>query len=197
MGRTTLHRYDSNLRPVADIDSLGNWSQSGYDQNGNDASSTDGLGFITLYVANARGLVTRTTDPNGDVVQDQFYATGALQTEINARGFSSTTTIDARGLGVSRSDNLGFTWTFSFDPAANETSSTDPDNNPNTQQFDADNRLTISSWANKHRPSMMPPRTSRSPSTPTATPPTLCQSAQPGNLDSGFDLHRLQPSGRA
>jgi YD repeat-containing protein len=87
--------HDSDLRQIAQVDALGNWSQTTYDSNANVSSSTDALGYITQYVANGRGLVTKITDANGDVTQDQYYADGDLQTQTNARGLSQFSPIAA------------------------------------------------------------------------------------------------------
>jgi RHS repeat-associated protein len=145
LGHARLYRYDSALRPVFQIDALGNWAQTGYDSNGNVASSTDALGYVTLMAANGRGLVTQTTDANGDVPQDQYYADGELHSETNARGFTRTITVDARGLTTASTDFLGNATTNSYDAAGNPTSVTDPDSNTSTFQFDADNRQTSAS----------------------------------------------------
>ena len=83
-GDTVRARYDSALRQVVQVGALGNWSQTGYDANGNVASSTDALGYISLTVANGRGLVTQTTGADGAVTQDQYYADGDLHSEISA-----------------------------------------------------------------------------------------------------------------
>jgi RHS repeat-associated protein len=145
LGHTTLNRYDSDLRQIAQIDALGNWAQTGYDSNGNVASSTDALGYVALLVTNGRGLVTQTTDANGDVTQEQYYADGDLHSETNARGFSRTITIDGRGLTTASTDFLGNTNTAGFDAAGNCTSATDADGHASTFQFDADNRQTSAS----------------------------------------------------
>jgi YD repeat-containing protein len=142
LGHMRLFRYDSALRPIAQIDALGNWVQTAYDSNGNVASSTNALGYVTLLAANGRGLVTQTTDANGDVTGQQYYADGDLHSQTNARGFSRTVIIDGRGLTTASTDFLGNASSAGFDAAGNRTSATDPDGHSSTFQFDADNRQT-------------------------------------------------------
>jgi RHS repeat-associated protein len=142
LGHTLLYRYDTDLRQTAEIESLGNWTLTGYDNYGNESTSTSALGWVTQTTANGRGLVTATTDANGNVVSNQYYADGELNKVTNARGYTRTITIDARGLTTSTTDNLGNATTFAFDSAANPTSVTDPDGNKTTTAFLANNWIS-------------------------------------------------------
>jgi YD repeat-containing protein len=144
LGHLQLFRYDADLRQIAAVDSLGNWSQTAYDSYGNVNASTTALGYLTSYVVNGRGLVTKSTDANGDVTQNQYYADGDLSTETNPRGFTRTVTIDARGLTTSTTDYVGQASQLAYDTAGNQTSQTNPDGNTQTFGFDADNRQTSS-----------------------------------------------------
>jgi RHS repeat-associated protein len=166
-GHITAYQYDTQNRLIKVTDANGGISTTAYDPIGNVTSSTDANGHtatsaydslnrrvtMTDALGEATGyqydtgafsgcapscgatpgsrLVTGKTDANGKVIYYKYDALDRLIKIVRKVGSTADTITPADAVT-----------TYTYDPANNRLTVTEPDGNTTTNQYDADNRVT-------------------------------------------------------
>lgn len=121
-GHATTYSYDALNRRVTLTDALGNSVQYGYD--------TGALsGCPSCGATPGSSLVTRQTDPNGEVIYFKYDALDRLIDVVRKVG----STVDV----ITANDAVT---SYSYDADGNRLTMTEPNGNATTYQYDADNR---------------------------------------------------------
>ncbi len=148
---TTTYTYDGADRLLSVTDANNHKTSYTYDAVGNLATSTDPANKTTAYTYDAANQLTQVSDPNGDSQGLTYDAMGNVSSRTDATGaktvyaydkaqrlFSMTT---PRG-NVSGANPAAYTWTYGYDLAGNQITSTDPDGHTTATTYDANHRQT-------------------------------------------------------
>jgi uncharacterized repeat protein (TIGR01451 family) len=124
LGHSTANIYDLNDNLIAVADPLGRTTRTEYDEWGRRAASIGAAGQRTTYTYDALDRVISTTDPTGTSTTS-YDALGNVIARTDVHGRSSTSTYDALGRVVSTTDFSGKGTTNEYDEAGNLVSTTD------------------------------------------------------------------------
>jgi YD repeat-containing protein len=126
------------------IDSLSHATSLQLDRFGGTLSETDPLGYVTSYVRDANGVVTRLTQPDPDgggplaapITAYQYDSKGNLTRLTYADTSYETWTYDATlNKPLTHTDQLGHTTTYTYDTHGNLLTATDPLGNVTTYTY--------------------------------------------------------------
>jgi len=163
MGGVIQRQYDALFNLISTTDPLNRTSTFEYDPRGNLTKTTlpggsavsfeyepvfneltkltDANNQVTTFQHDGIGNLTRITYPDTSTQEFTYFANGALATQKNRAGQTTSFTRNARGLVSAKNLPGGVTHTFSYDASGNLTSASTP-SWTFSQQFDLMNRLT-------------------------------------------------------
>src|SRR5450830_369489 len=146
-GNTTHHAYDADGREISVTSPSGAVTTSTYDAAGNLIQSTDANGHTTHYAYDAAGEKVSVTAPGDSVTAYDYDADGNVVKRTDANGHVSSYSFDVAGNKISKTNPLGSNWTYSYDPNGNLIQTKTPSGGTITLAYDAENRLTRSSYS--------------------------------------------------
>jgi RHS repeat-associated protein len=142
-GRTTTTTYDALGNPLKITDALGGTHVITYDPIFNKPLTVqDARGNLTTFQYDARGSLTRITNPLGQQTTFQYDARGLLAGITDPLGQSSTFTYDANGNRIRSIDPVGSVREYAFDVLGRGISERDPENRVTQNTYDLNGRLT-------------------------------------------------------
>ncbi len=159
-GAETRYEYDSDDHLVKQIDALGGETGFTYDLDGNLLSQSDPLGHGAKQEYNDDGQLAKRVDGSNNVTSMEYAGidgsgcsscSGAAGTDQPVRivypTFTREISYDLRGRKVEERDIVSSDETlvtgYSYDPAGNLLSKTDPQGRVTSHQYDELNRLVI------------------------------------------------------
>ncbi|MCP4550384.1 MAG: RHS repeat protein, partial [bacterium] len=114
-----------------------------YDKMGNPLEERDFNGNVTTYTYNNHNLVKSITDPDGKILEKEYYPTGMLYKEKNRRKLTTEYKYDALNRVVLVIDPLGQEIATAYDNVGNVTKVTDKRGFVSNNFYDSFNRLTL------------------------------------------------------
>jgi len=106
------------------------------DANGDQTSSVDGQGNLTVNTYDAQGDLVARTDQRGFTTSDGYDAQGDLITSTDALGQQTIYGYDGDGNQISQTDALGRTAVYTYDASGDQTGSMDPLGNTTQTSYD-------------------------------------------------------------
>ncbi|HVA10216.1 MAG TPA: RHS repeat-associated core domain-containing protein, partial [Acidimicrobiales bacterium] len=160
LGRTATYTYNSFNEPLTITDPLGIETTHTYDANGNLTQTSTPLAGtsplqnqVTSYAygdSTHPGDMTQMTDPDGKLWAYTYDSYGDKASQTDPLGDKTTYLYDAAGNMTSRVMPLGnvsggtpanYTWTYTYNPADQALTQTDPLNNQTQSSYDQNGNL--------------------------------------------------------
>ena len=146
LGKRTTYTYDDQGRLLSTTDPLGNLTTNTYDIDGDLIATTDALERTTRIEYDEFGRRATTVDPAGQRTTYVYDVLDRVVSTTDPTG-TTTTTYDALGNVLARSDVHGRTSTSLYDVLGRVVSSTDFDGQTTTNEYDAVGNLIASTTA--------------------------------------------------
>ena len=149
-GNRTTYAYDNLNRLIQTQDSLGHYTTTVYDSNGNVAASVDANGNRTTYSYDSQNRQIQTQDALGHLTTTVYDSLGNVSATVDANGNRTTFSYDSQNRQIQTQDALGNLTTVVYDAAGQTLATVDANGQRTTYGYDANGRQVSTTDALNH-----------------------------------------------